>query len=89
MKTAEDFEMLVSDLTELEMESLLEVCNQKLYRDKMNALREKLFREDDLGTMEDLEDEVKELESKNEKLQDKLDRARTLASEAISTLEDI
>lgn len=89
MKTAEDFEILVSDLTELEMESLLEVCNQKLYRDKMNALREKLFREDDLGTMEDSEDEIKELESKNEKLQDKLDRARTLASEAISTLEDI
>lgn len=89
MKDAEYFESIIDDLTELEMESLLEVCNQKLMRDKMGNLREKIFREDDLGAMEDLQDEVSQLESKNEKLETRLERAKQLAGDAISYIEDI
>lgn len=40
MKSKEFFELLVADLTELEMTDLLESCNELIDRNKWTKLRE-------------------------------------------------
>jgi hypothetical protein len=89
MKDKEYFESVVKDLTELEMEDLLQVCKDYLIKNRCIAMGENLFKEDGLLTMDDLEDEISELKKENENLEEKIDRYETIVSEAISKLQDI
>lgn len=85
MKTKEEFEKLVNDLTELEMADLLESCEQVMNRNKWNKLRDTIFIDSDI--VEDLEwrnsklsEDVDELES----AKDDLERVATRALEQLN-----
>lgn len=84
MKTKAFFELLVADLTELEMTDLLECCGDVIYRNKWNELKNEMFADSD--KIEDLENKIDNLSDKADRYQEERDDARSAASKALEQL---
>lgn len=86
MKSKAFFELLVADLTELEMADLLESCIGVIERERWKELRKQVLVDSD--RIEDLEYENDLLEDKIEKLEDQISDYQTEIVTAIKALED-
>ncbi len=86
MKSKQFFELLVDDLTELEMTDLLEACEASIYRNRWTELRKVTM--GDFETIEDLEDKIVEKEEEISDLEgDKMLLERE-ANKALDFLND-
>jgi hypothetical protein len=73
------FELLKA-FTELEMQSFISQLAEHLEREKMDHLIFNEFSVVDEDDLDDLRGEVAELEEKNDRLQDKLDEIKSIAT---------
>lgn len=86
MKSKAFFELLVADLTELEMTDLLESCIGVIEREHWKELHKQVLVDSD--RIEDLEYENGNLEDEIEKLEDQISDYQTGIVTAIKALED-
>lgn len=86
MKTKEEFESFVADLTELEMADLLEVCNQLIERNKWSEMRDEIITDND--KVGDLEATIAEKEEEIENLEEAADFKDQQIIKVLSLLEN-
>lgn len=86
MKDQEYFEFVVKDLTELEMESLLRVVNEKVIKDQMGGLLD-ILRTDLADELDQAEANLGEAEEKIEEYEDQLKEVNQAVAKALVDLE--
>jgi|SRR6476620_11958981 len=84
MKNKEDFEKLTSDLTELEMADLLDVCSGMIDRNKWGGLLDQIFNDSDKA--EDLEYSLSKSLEREEELESELEECKSSANKALECL---
>lgn len=85
MKTKEEFEVLVSSLTELEMTDLLESCDAVMAANRWVDLRKTFADRDEV---EDLEYNIGKLEYRVEELRDEIKDIKSDVMKALDFLVD-
>lgn len=84
MKTREEFESFVADLTELEMADLLESCSNVIDRNKWGNLRDECIGDGD--KIDELQDAAHELDEKLMTLEEEKDSIEREANTALEYL---
>lgn len=87
MKSRNFFDELVSDLTELEMQSLLEACFTVVNNNHWEEMRDEAL-DIDLPDIDALENELQDAERAKEKAEDELDDYKYAVKQAIKALSE-
>lgn len=86
IKTKEDFEKLVADLSELEMSDLLDVCTAVVERNKWSGLQYEYLK--DFDRLDELENEVHEKDEKIDMLEQDAQDNESITTRALELLID-